>query len=250
MAYTYEMVKQATALAVQIANDDSHGYNQSARYGNPDFDCSSLVSYCLQQSGFAINPHGTATRNMAQKLSALGFTNVISQINKNTGEGLQYGDILLTVTKHHVEFSLGYAEGNKVVEAVHDEKGGKGSSTTIPGDQTGDEIRIRKFYKYQWEYCFRWTDGSGGEIPPYVGSFVLRIPELRRGYKFAVVANVQDLLQNRNNISVGKSGIDSIYGADTEKAVKEFQSRNGLKADGIVGIKTMTKLLDVEDWNK
>ena len=237
----YARVIQATQLAVQIANDPSHGYNQKARYG-PDFDCSSLVSYCLQQAGFNIDPHGTATRNLAGKLSALGFTNVVSQVNVNTGQGLEYGDILLTVTKHHTEFSLGYIPNNQIVEAVHDEHGGKGGSNTQPGDQTGDEIRIRTFYRYQWEYVFRWTDGGGGYIPDS-GSFVIRIPKLRRGYKYAVVAPVQSLLQGLYHISVGPSGVDGDFGKDTEKAVKEFQQKNGLEVDGIVGEKTMEKLL-------
>lgn len=237
----YAKVIQATQLAVQIANDPSHGYNQKARYG-PDFDCSSLVSYCLQQAGFNIDPHGTATRNLAGKLAALGFTNVISQVDVNTGQGLEYGDILLTVTKHHTEFSLGYIPNNQIVEAVHDEHGGKGGSNTQPGDQTGDEIRIRTFYRYQWEYVFRWTDGGGGYIPDN-GSFVIRIPKLRRGYKYAVVAPVQSLLQGLYRISVGPSGVDGDFGKDTEKAVKEFQQKNGLEVDGIVGEKTMEKLL-------
>lgn len=239
----YAKVIRATQLAVQIANDPSHGYNQSARYG-PDFDCSSLVSYCLQQSGFNIDPHGTATSNLARKLFDLGFTNVINDIDINTGAGLQYGDILLTVVRHHTEFSLGFDNNNQIVEAVHDEHGGKGGSNTQPGDQTGDEIRVRRFYAYSWQYVFRWTDGGGGSDPyPIGGSFIIRIPELRRGKRFAVIGPVQSVLANYYNISVGPSGADGIFGADTEKAVKQFQKENGLKADGIVGEKTMEKLL-------
>ena len=244
--YNIEMVYQATRLAIDIANNPAHGYNQRKRYGDPDFDCSSLVSYCLQQAGFAIDPHGTYTGNLATKLHNLGFANVINEINKNTGEGLQYGDILLTVSKHHTEFSLGYADGNKIVEAVHDENNTAGSDKTIPGDQTGDEIRIRKFYKWNWEFCFRWTDGGGeGPITPTGESFVIRIPELRRGKKFAIIGPVQSLLQNYYKISVGKAGVDGIYGKDTENAVKEFQRRNNLKVDGIIGYNTMKGLLKV-----
>lgn len=244
----YYNVIEAVQLAVQIANDPAHGYNQKARYG-PDYDCSSLVSYCLQQAGFNIDPHGTATINMAPKLSALGFTNVINEINRDTGEGLQYGDILLTVTKHHVEFSLGYLPDNQIVEAVHDEHGGKGGSNTQPGDQTGDEIRIRRFYRYQWEYCFRWTTGGGSGPLPVGGSFIIKLPTLRRGNKYAVIGGVQTLLSSRYNISVGKAGIDNEYGPATEKAVKTFQKDKGLEADGVVGKKTWTKLLEVDEWN-
>lgn len=244
----YYQVIQATQLAVQIANDPSHGYNQKARYG-PDYDCSSLVSYCLQQAGFAIDPHGTATSNLAPKLATLGFTDVISQIDPNTGQGLEYGDILLTVVKHHTEFSLGYANNNLIVEAVHDEHGGKGGSNTQPGDQTGDEIRIRTFYKYQWQYCFRWVDGHGGVIPDYKESFVIKLPTLRRGSRYGVIGIIQSLLQNVYGISVGSAGIDSDFGKATENAVKTFQKKNMLEVDGIIGPKTWQKLLEVEKWN-
>lgn len=241
----YLMVIRATQLAVQIANDPSHGYNQHARYG-PDFDCSSLVSYCLQQAGFNIDPHGTYTGNIGDKLSALGFTNVAGLVNLQTGEGLQYGDIVLTVRKHHVEFSLGYEPNNQIVEAVHDEYGGKGSDRTQPGDQTGDEIRIRRFYKWDWQYVYRWTDGGGGIIPTVTGSFVIKFKELRRGNRYAVISPIQTLLREQYNIiSVGKS--DGIFGEKTEKAVKEFQKQKGLTVDGIVGKNTMKGLLQIND---
>lgn len=241
----YARVIQATQLAVQIANDPSHGYNQHARYG-PDYDCSSLVSYCLQQAGFNIDPHGTYTGNIGDKLSALGFTNVANLVNLQTGQGLEYGDIVLTVRKHHVEFSLGYLPDNLIVEAVHDEFGGKGSDRTQPGDQTGDEIRIRRFYKWDWQYIYRWTDGGGGGGGTVTGSFVIKFKNLRRGDRYTVISPIQTLLRDQYNItSVGES--DGIFGAKTEKAVKEFQKQNGLEVDGIIGKNTMKGLLQIDD---
>jgi len=38
-------------------------------------------------------------------------------------------------------------------------------------------------------------------------------------------------------------GIDGIFGANTEKAVKSFQRAKGLAADGIAGKNTWAKLL-------
>ena len=40
--------------AKNIAADDSHGYSQPRRNGNPDYDCSSLVYYALKQAGLDV----------------------------------------------------------------------------------------------------------------------------------------------------------------------------------------------------
>lgn len=52
---------------------------------------------------------------------------------------------------------------------------------------------------------------------------------LRRGSQGVEVKRLQKLLG---------LGIDGIYGAYTEKAVREFQLKNGLNVDGVVGTKT------------
>ena len=68
---------------------------------------------------------------------------------------------------------------------------------------------------------------------------------LRRGAKGSGVAQLQDLLVDLGVAlprSVTKKGADGIFGPETEGAVKEFQRRNGLKADGIVGKLTLAAL--------
>lgn len=46
--------------------------------------------------------------------------------------------------------------------------------------------------------------------------------------------------------SVGEKGVDGKFGVDTRKAVMEFQDKNGLFVDGIVGPKTWAKLVKYE----
>ncbi|MCG5060448.1 MAG: peptidoglycan-binding protein [Limnoraphis sp. WC205] len=52
-------------------------------------------------------------------------------------------------------------------------------------------------------------------------------------------------LQNRLNLVGSALKIDGIFGSGTEAAVKKFQKENKLKADGIVGQKTWSILLQM-----
>jgi putative chitinase len=58
---------------------------------------------------------------------------------------------------------------------------------------------------------------------------------IRKGSRGPLVAEVQEKLDI--------SPADGIFGPGTEKIVKHWQSSNGLVADGIVGPKTLGKLL-------
>ena len=62
---------------------------------------------------------------------------------------------------------------------------------------------------------------------------------LKKGSRGAAVKTLQTELKNQGYYS-GK--IDGIYGNGTVKAVKAFQRKNGLKADGIAGPRTQEKL--------
>ena len=58
-------------------------------------------------------------------------------------------------------------------------------------------------------------------------------PVLKRGSKGDAVRRLQDLLRNPGDYDPG--AVDGIFGSRTETAVKEFQTNNGLAADGVVG---------------
>jgi hypothetical protein len=64
-------------------------------------------------------------------------------------------------------------------------------------------------------------------------------PLLRRGAINNYVFVLQDAL---NAIGYTGSGLDGIFGINTENAVKAFQSSQGLSPDGIVGCETWTML--------
>ena len=62
----------------------------------------------------------------------------------------------------------------------------------------------------------------------------ITVPVLSFGEKSVAVAMMQRGLQ-KNKIGVGLTGADGDFGKNTLKAVKEFQNRCNLEADGVVG---------------
>jgi len=66
--------------------------------------------------------------------------------------------------------------------------------------------------------------------------------EINRLIAFGSYGGDVKLLQEVLNNNGYQLTVDGIYGKKTEAAVKDFQSKNGLKADGIVGPKTIAKL--------
>lgn len=82
LRYPDERVAIAAALfAVNIANDNTHGYDQMSRWGNPDFDCSSLVITAFDKQGVPVKSKGaTDTGNMKDAFKKCGFVEVKDMI--------------------------------------------------------------------------------------------------------------------------------------------------------------------------
>ena len=145
------IVQSAIDYAVNIANDDSHGYSQDAkkRWGTPDFDCSSLVISAYKSAGLPLK--STYTGDMLEDFLNNGFMKV--NINMATGEGLLPGDVLLNVAKH----TALYIGDGKIVNATGSENGGKYGKD---GDQTGQELRIQGYYNKPWDYVLRYEEDA------------------------------------------------------------------------------------------
>lgn len=82
LRYPDERIATAAALfAVNIANDNAHGYDQINRWGNPDFDCSSLVITSYEKQGVPVKSKGaTYTGNMKDAFKRCGFVEVKDMI--------------------------------------------------------------------------------------------------------------------------------------------------------------------------
>ena len=144
------VIENAIKWAVDIANDDSHGYDQIGRWGD-DYDCSSLVISAYEQAGVPVKEAGaTYTGNMLSAFKKCGF----EAIPYKKGMNLIAGDVLLN-KKHHTVLYIG---DNKIVQASINEKGGIYNGKD--GDQTGKEIAVGKFYEYSkgWDVVLRYPD--------------------------------------------------------------------------------------------
>lgn len=210
-----------TDYMIAIANDNSHGYSQINRGGNPDFDCSSLVGHALAKAGFNVNVNST-TLNLYEQLKQCGFT--------SCSRPFQKGDIHLAVG-HHVCVST---DSEHIVHASIDERGTtKGRKA---GDQTGKEICIRKYYtpSYGWNYHLRYNGdkGSAGYTMNLLKSGVSNID-----------VTVFEILMTKLGYYSGS--IDTKYGAVCVRACKNFQSDYGLTVDGVCGKNTWNKLFSL-----
>lgn len=140
--------------AIDIANDDSHGYSQCSRTGNPDYDCSSLVWYSLLETGFdetILGSYPFATGSMMTILPQLGF----KEYPYKGTDDLKPGDILhihqtCANCPQHTEIYVG---DGKTVGAHGPE--GRGVCG-VAGDQYGTEISVvensgnwDRYYRYE-----------------------------------------------------------------------------------------------------
>lgn len=166
----YEVTEAAVTWAVDIANDDSYGYDQGNRDG-PDYDCSSLLSWAYYKAGLNTRPGYTpATSTMYSVFTAVGFNDVTSEINLATGSGLRRGDVLLKPGNH----TAMYIGDGQVVQASINEFGDTVGGAT--GDQTGREIWTTGYYNYPWTYVLRYKSGGKADGESDLVSLVSWIP--------------------------------------------------------------------------
>ncbi len=153
-----KIIESAVNWAIGIANDDTHGYDQTHR-DSPDYDCSSLTFHAYQQAGLDVIGEGNGTYytgNLRSCFVKQGF----EAIPYESGMELVKGDVILNES-HHVVIYIG---NNQVVNAGSNENGGYTGGQT--GDQTGKEIYIRSMYEYPtggWDYVLRLP--VSGDIP-------------------------------------------------------------------------------------
>lgn len=230
------VIDNAVTRALEIAADDSHGYDQSQRWG-PDYDCSSLVIDCFKHAGLPLSC--TYTGNMRSDMMRCGFEDVTGSVDLGTGAGLERGDVLL----NHVHHTALYIGGGQLVQASINEYGTTTGGRT--GDQTGREIYTRGYYNYPWDVVLRYNgsaeniDPSSPEMPKLNRNITVSLPEIQNGDIDVSVAMLQAALKYKG---YNPRWVDGEFGAQTGAALKAFQSDHGLDADAICGKATWNEM--------
>lgn len=227
---------EAVKLAVTMANDPRHGFDQGSRWG-PDFDCSSFLIHVWEQVGVKLKSSGASyTGNVRGPALRLGFVDVTAKVNLYTGSGLQPGDLLLNYTQH-----MAMCVGNgQLVHASINEKGTAHGGQT--GDQTGREICVRSYYNHPWDCVLRYAES--GEADPVSESGTPAtgpaettndLPLLKRGMMKSVAVKSMQGALIAHGYDCGPDGADGDFGENTEKAVIKFQEEHFLQVDGEFG---------------
>lgn len=118
-------VEAMLAWALEIAEDDAHGYSQRNRFG-PNYDCSSFVSTALMEGGFGVESY-LFPDEMVAVLPAYGFV-----VYRKGETEPQRGDILVRPFVH-VEICM----GDGACVSAHSDYDGRS------GDGNGHEIEYR-----------------------------------------------------------------------------------------------------------
>lgn len=260
----HAIIHDAVEFAVNIANDNNHGYSQRIRslYEIDDpksFDCSSLACtayyYAFLKNGLTtqaryLKEHCSYTGNMLNMCNC-GFE-VVAR-NQTAHSQMQKGDLELNTT-YHVAMAI---DKDNIVHARSSE------GTTDTKDNSGNEIRTQPWYLYShgWTHRLRFT-GNGIDFTalttdtdkpavkpttPTGGKYMFEPKIVKAGDKNTSVLLLQEILKSRGFKGKNKKDLDLDWeaGDNTIYALKQYQKSRGLDVDGVCGSATWKDLIAI-----
>ena len=262
----HAIIHDAVEFAVNIANDNNHGYSQRIRslYEIDDpksFDCSSLactayyyafIKNGLTQQARYLKEHCSYTGNMLNMCNC-GFE-VVAR-NQTAHAQMQKGDLELN-TSYHVAMAI---NKDNIVHARSSE------GTADTKDNSGNEIRTQPWYLYShgWTHRLRFT-GNGIDFTalttdtdkpavkpttPTGGKYMFEPKTVKAGDKNTSVLLLQEILRARGFKGKNGKALKLTWTADanTIYALKAYQEsrKEVLEVDGICGSATWKDLIAI-----
>ena len=240
-------------------NADPEGYSKyksavlyGARWiGKVVFDCANLVRWAAIRAGFK-NVHSGSNLIFDCDLKTKGK---LSSGKRADGQPLLPGTLVFTGEKTGEHGHVGAYVGNGIV--IED----VGTKTGV----TTSKITASKWKCWGELKCMTFDVAEGEDIPPAnpaenapsapsndSGNDSPSLPpdapndpvfvDIKRGDRGDRVKEAQTLLI-RKGYSCGSSGADGIFGSNTEKAVKAFQTDSGRAANGVIDAATWAALI-------
>ena len=266
----HAIIHDAVEFAVNIANDNNHGYSQKIRslYEIDDpksFDCSSLACtayyYAFLKNGLTtqaryLKEHCSYTRNMLNMCNC-GFE-VVAR-NQTAHAQMQKGDLELNVTRH-VAMAI---DRDNIVHA----RSSEGTTNTV--DDSGNEIRTQPWYLYShgWTHRLRFTgkgiDFSGlagtttsktetttkSNTTQTKGEYMFNPETVKAGDKNTSVLLLQEILRARGFKGKNGKALKLTWTADANTicALRAYQESREevLEVDGICGPATWKDLIAI-----
>lgn len=227
----------AVKWAKKIAADQSHGYSQANRWGNPDYDCSSFAISAYKAAGVPIDTSVVNYTGNMSNLKKYGFSDVTNKVNLNTGNGLQPGDILYYHKSGTIGHTAIYIGDGKIVHAR-----GQKYGSSAPGDQ-GTEIAVTPYYRGSWQHVLRYTGKEPAKDTSQSGANAPASPvKTKKRYPVSTTLPIIKYGDIGRAVKVWQTIIgveaDGEFGRNTLAATLQFQRASDLEDDGEVGTYT------------
>ena len=138
-------VEDAIALVTSYADDDSHGYELRCRDYGIGSDCAGLVRmYAAACEGVAVSDYPDfGTWSEVSTLTARGWT--ATEFSK---ADMRRGDVLLRALGDSTGHTVVYLGDGRIV-------GAEGNWDGVRGDSSGNEVTVRGYYDYRYNWILR-----------------------------------------------------------------------------------------------
>lgn len=190
-------------------------------------------------SGGAFTTNGGSVARHTYSYKAVGGTNRVNGFGRPDYAGAGIApEQLIAVARSYI----GYEEkaSNAHLDDFHANPG-RNNFQKFERDVIG--CSGDQWCQYFVDACALYAAQGVKAEPAAVTKCSVTLREIQKGDAGQDVETAQTLLVHKWGISCGKWGADGEFGNDTDKAVKEFQKKKGLSADGVIGKDTWPALI-------